>query len=319
MIYNEIENFPKQFAWSPEIMNAAALHEAKKFVVVGMGGSNLAAGLIKSLRPELDITIRRDYGLPIMNDEAKAETLFILSSYSGNTEEVLAALEIVRKEKLNAAVIAAGGKLLEAARAEGLPHIEIPEKNIQPRMAFGYSFLAHLKLFGLDELIYDARPLSADLNMPACKREGERIAEAVHGRIPLIYSSARNYGLAYNWKVRLNETGKTPAFINFLPELAHNELAGFDPALPDGLRNFCAVFLLDEDDDPRIMKKMTKISGVLEKSGVPSVFVLNNATEKLARIFSSILIADWTAYHIAKRYGVDPDAMTMIENFKKAV
>ncbi|MBI5742830.1 MAG: bifunctional phosphoglucose/phosphomannose isomerase, partial [Candidatus Niyogibacteria bacterium] len=110
---------------------------------------------------------------------------------------------------------------------------------------------------------------------------------------------------------------KTPAFINFLPELAHNELAGFDPALPEGLRNFCAVFLLDENDDSRVVKKMKKISSVLMNSGVPSVFVLNNAAEKLARLFSSILIADWTAHYIAKLYGVDPDAMTVIENFKK--
>ncbi|MBI5742391.1 MAG: hypothetical protein HZA25_00950, partial [Candidatus Niyogibacteria bacterium] len=196
-IHDQIENFPKQFKWLPEIMNAAALRQAQKFVVVGMGGSNLAAGLIKSLRPELDITIWRDYGLPNISDEEKQKTLFILSSYSGDTEEVLTALEIVQKEKLNAAVISAGGKLLEAARAEGLPHIEIPEKNIQPRMALGYSFLAHLKLFGFDDLIYDAQPLSADLNMLACQREGKRIAEAAYGRIPLVYSSAQNRGLAY--------------------------------------------------------------------------------------------------------------------------
>ena len=87
-----IRDFPKQFEYNPVIENEANLKRQDKFVVVGMGGSHLAADLLKAANPLLDIIIQKDYGLPDISDEELKNRLIIASSYSGNTEETIDAL-----------------------------------------------------------------------------------------------------------------------------------------------------------------------------------------------------------------------------------
>ncbi|MEK7619244.1 MAG: hypothetical protein AAB416_03340, partial [Patescibacteria group bacterium] len=89
MMHDAIKNFHQQFSYEPEIQNQKHLVKKVKFIVAGMGGSHLAAGLLNTGRPALDIMIHRDYGLPALSDEELLSRLVILSSYSGNTEEVI--------------------------------------------------------------------------------------------------------------------------------------------------------------------------------------------------------------------------------------
>ncbi|TSC59412.1 MAG: glucose/mannose-6-phosphate isomerase, partial [Parcubacteria group bacterium Gr01-1014_107] len=116
-----IINFAAQFKFEPEITNKEKLREAKSFVVGGMGGSNLATDILKSILPELDITSHRDYGLPESSKEKFEETLFIASSFSGDTEETLDFAREALSKKLNLAAVTKGGKLLEFAERNKLP------------------------------------------------------------------------------------------------------------------------------------------------------------------------------------------------------
>src|SRR3989344_8305519 len=88
-----IELFAEQFDYEPEIKNGGNFRLNEKLVVVGMGGSALAPGLVRVWKPETDIVIHKSYGLPAMSAEDLKKRLVILSSYSGNTEEVLEAYE----------------------------------------------------------------------------------------------------------------------------------------------------------------------------------------------------------------------------------
>ena len=166
-----------------------------------MGGSHLAADLLKILKPELDLSIHKDYGLP----KVKEGELVVLSSYSGNTEEVLDAYE--EAAGLNRAVITVGGKLLEKAKQDGVKYVQLPDLGLQPRDAW------HLNLQALYEL------LGEKLELPEIKPvEPLEIKE----RIPLIYTSNQYQALGYIWKINFNETCKIPAFDNVIPESDHN-------------------------------------------------------------------------------------------------
>jgi hypothetical protein len=72
-----------------------------------------------------------------------------------------------------------------------------------------------------------------------------------------------NLSLIYIWKIKLNETGKIPAFFNVLPELNHNEMTSFD--ITDSTRElgdkFHFLIIKDTKDKPKILKRME----VLEK------------------------------------------------------
>jgi len=101
------------------------------------------ADIIKARNPKAKIIVHKDYGLPNVSDEVLRGSLTILSSYSGNTEEVLAAFDECLEKKLNFAVICSGGKLMARAEKNDIPYIQIPPTGIQPRHALGFNLVAN--------------------------------------------------------------------------------------------------------------------------------------------------------------------------------
>src|SRR3989338_8353660 len=96
MTEESLLNFAQQFSTELEIGNEEEWQKYDRFLVAGMGGSALPAELFSSFRPELDLIIHRDYGLPSLPQERWRDRLVIASSYSGNTEETLSAFEEAR-------------------------------------------------------------------------------------------------------------------------------------------------------------------------------------------------------------------------------
>ena len=314
-----IRDFHTQFAWEPVVVNAERLKERSKFVVGGIGGSNLAAGLLASLRPQLNIVIHRDYGLPHLSD-AK-ERLWLASSYSGNTEETIDFAKFARKKGYAVATISVGGTLLKFAKKERLPHIVIPNTGIQPRSALGFSVLAIAKLIGREHILRELHRLSTMLKPESLRAKGEKLSRILKGKVPIICASTRNREVAYNWKIKFNETGKIPAFYNVFPELNHNEMTGFDviSATKALSRAFHFVFLTDIADHPKIQKRMSVCKKLYTDRNFSVTEVALKGGSTLERIFSSLLIADWTALHFSRTYGTEAEKVPMVEQFKRLI
>lgn len=259
-------------------------------IVVGMGGSHLAADLLKLLKPELDITVHKDYGLP----KVKENELVVLSSYSGNTEEVLDAYD--KASGFNRAVITTGGKLLEKAKLDNTKFILLPA-GLQPRDAI------HLCLGALYEL------LGEKLELPEIK-PNEPIE--IKDRIPLIYTSNQFQALGYIFKIKFNETGKIPAFNDVLPEADHNEINGFAK-----FNNFYGLFVTDENDHPQVVKRMVITAKLYNEIGIPTKFIQLDGIDMLHKIFNFLDLVNVTALATAKFYGLDPVAVPMVEKLKK--
>lgn len=315
-----IKNFNKQFSYEPKIENADALKKFGKFLIVGMGGSGLAGGLLKTWNPCLDIVLHNDYGLPALPEDYLKNCLIVANSYSGNTEEVISAFEEAGKKGYALAAIAAepGGKLLELAKKESVPFVAMPD-GIPPRSAIGYSFRALLALIGESGALKESGELAKSFNPSEFEEQGKKIAKLLRGKIPTIYASNKNAALAYNWKIRFNENSKSPAFSNLLPEVNHNEMAGFDggPEVKELSQKFHFIFLKDYSDDEKIIKRMDILAKLYQEKGLPVSIIDMNQNNIFERIFSSIILADWTSYYLAKEYGVDPEKTPMIEEFKR--
>jgi len=278
----------------------------------------LAAGLLKTIsRVALDIVIHKDYGLP----DVVEDRLLILSSYSGNTEEVVSAFEKGVENNLPIAVISTGGRLIELAKENSLPYIQIPDTGIQPRNALGYSLRALLKATGEEEILKETNELAATLDPSEYEVQGKALAEKLKDKVPVIYSSARNEALAYNWKIKFNETGKIPAFYNIFPELNHNEMTGFDvkDSTKELSQNFHFVILRDADDDPRVLKRMKVLEQMYRDRGLSVDVVGIEGGDKYHKVFTSLLMADWTAYYTAQMYDLDAGQVPMIEEFKRLI
>lgn len=316
-----ILNFNKQFEFEPVIHNLAQLGKFNKFIVAGMGGSHLAADLFKVWRPELDIIIHSDYGLPQIPDEELKSRLFIASSYSGNTEEVLEGLNQALAKGMAVILVSVGGKLIETAKAKTLPYILLPDTKIQPRAATGYSFLALLKAMGEETALKEAQNLFKTLDPKELEPHGEAIAKKLYGFVPVVYASARNTSIAQNWKIKFNENGKIPAFYNVLPELNHNEMTGFDAQgkTRSLSEKFYFIFLQDKSDHPQIQKRMQVLNKLYSDRGLQAQIIDISNENTFIKIFSSLVLGDWASYYTALNYNVDPEPVPMVEEFKRLI
>lgn len=321
MIEKIIAEFNKQFEFKPEVVNGERLPRFRKVVVGGMGGSHLAADILKQALSRPPLIVHSSYGLPVIAEEEKAETLFIAASYSGNTEETFDFAEAALEPGFNLAAVTVGGKLLEFAQKNNLPYIELPKPLIPPRMAGGFMTLALSKLIGDEKILFELGELSRRLNPLALEDEGQRLAERLLGRLPVIYSSAANGSIALNWKIRFNETAQIPAFFNVFPEVNHNEMAGFEVQgrSRELVDRFHFIFLFDKNDHPRIAKRMAITKKIFDSQRLLTTEIVLEGGTVLERVFNSIILADWTAYFVAGLYGTNPDRLDFIENFKKSI
>jgi glucose/mannose-6-phosphate isomerase len=197
----------------------------------------------------------------------------------------------------------------------------MPDFHCQPRIALGLSLRAMLAVTGEKHLLAETTDLLSQLHPSREEPHGRELAKRIHGGVPVVYASARNSAMAMNWKIKLNETGKIPAFSNVVPEMNHNEMTGFDAkakTLPLA-RNFRFIFLKDADDDRRVTKRMSVVERLFRDRGLASEVVLMQGKTRIQKLFNTLILGDWTAYYTAKLYDVEPEQVPMVEEFKRLV
>jgi len=318
MMRDVILNFAKQFTFRPVIENKKRLKKPKQLIIAGMGGSALAGDILKSRCRSLPIVVHRNYGLPPMDYKILKQYLVIVSSYSGNTEEAIDVFKTALKKRIPLAVLTTGGTLLTLAQQSNVPYVQLPSTGIQPRSASGYSFMGLVALLQDKKLLAEAEALSVTLKPARYKRKGKTLSGNIKGKIPVIYASQANEAVAYNWKIKFNETGKIPAFYNVFPELNHNEMTGFDvkQTTEKLSRLFCFIFLKDKKDPKRIQRRMEILEKIYKARGLPLETVAIEGATPFDGIFSSLVLSDWTAYYTAEGYNFDPEHVPMVEEFK---
>lgn len=315
-----IKNFPNQLRFKPIIENKKKLAKKKKFILSGMGGSHLAGDILKIWKPDLDLIIHHNYGLPEVSGSLK-NYLIIVSSYSGNTEEAIETFHIALKKKLSIACISVGGQLLELAKKHKKPYIQLPDTGIEPRSALGFSTVALLALMGENKTLLEISKSADSMHVEELQKNGEALAKRVINSVPLIYSSEKNGPIAYNWKIRFNETGKIPAFCNTFPELNHNEVVGFSGGenTKNLTKGFYFLFLKDKKDHPRVTLRMDVLKGIFEEKGFTVEELQLEGKNVWEKIFISLSVADWASFYTSTQYGLDPKRVEIIEKFKETI
>lgn len=321
MMSDAITQFATQFSYEPEIINAHKRAEHTKYILVGMGGSHLAADLLTVIDPSTSLYVHTDYGLPALPKEQLKQHTIIASSYSGNTEEVVMAYDQAKEMGLDVVVIAVGGKLIEKAKADEVAYIALPDTGIQPRSALGFSLLALCAMMDRSDILTKAHEFGQTFDSALLEQHGKNLAQTLKDHVPVIYTSQQNQAIAYNWKIKLNETGKVPAFYNVLPELNHNEMTGFD--VKEGSahlsQSFHFLMLKDKEDHPKVQKRMEVLASLYKDRNLPVTMMDISHDNPFEKIFTSLVIADWLAVHTADMYGLESEQVPMVEEFKKLI
>lgn len=323
-----ILNSPRQLKWV--LNNWKELNLGRIFsnvIVCGMGGSAWPMEFVinyLSNNPDIKLKdipffVHRNYGLPVT---AAKDSFLIFSSYSGDTEETLTAYAETVKSGLNGVVITSGGNLEKLAIKNNTPLIKIPGPSIPSRYATGYIVGFLLKLLSDNEIIKDvsrelvktSEYLERILSDGKLEKQGIKLAKKFKNKIPLICSSV-NYKIAAKvWKIKFNENSKIHAFWNYIPELNHNELAGFSK--PNAHR-FFVLILRDNKDNKSILKVTNITAGLLREQGIPFEFIEMTGNNFFDKVFSAVLLGDWVSYYLALKQKIDPWAVNIINEYKK--
>jgi glucose/mannose-6-phosphate isomerase len=297
-------------------------------VVAGMGGSALAALLVKSwLKSELMLPIEvvRTYDLPHYVNQ---NTLVIASSYSGNTEETLSCLDQAEQKGAHMAIIASGGELINRAKASKIPYSSLPT-NLQPRMAVIYNLRALIALLAgfniissskLDEIAKQADWLQAESakwgsEVATADNYAKQLALQAVGKTAVFYGGSLTSPVAYKWKISWNENAKNVAFWNEFPEFNHNEFIGWTSHPVE--KPFAIFDIVSNLEHPQILKRFEVsdrlLSGMRPKS---TVIKLAGETAIKQMLWGSIL-ADFVSIYVAILNGVDPTPVQLIEKLKQ--
>jgi glucose/mannose-6-phosphate isomerase len=326
-----ILNFPTQSAEAVAIGNAAAIRlntkDIRQIVITGLGGSAIGGDLLRAYLAEscpVPVIVNRHYYFP---QYVGRQTLVIISSYSGNTEETVSAYKNAIQRKAKIFCITSGGEVERIAKKHKHPFIKIPG-GFPPRAALGYSFFPTLIALSKMGFIKDqtkeiretlallARLSERYSDYAAADNTAVNIAGTLHGKLPLVYSAADKFDTVNTrWRGQISENAKTLAFGHVFPELNHNEIVGWE-VLPDMMKKIHVVILRDRDDYKRIQLRMDVTKGIIGDLAGGITEVYSEGKSLLARMFSLLYLADWVSFYLAMLNGVDPSPVKKIDFLK---
>jgi glucose/mannose-6-phosphate isomerase len=299
-------------------------------VVLGMGGSGISGDVVQALiEPRLQLPWRTIKSYGPLPDWVGRNSLVVAVSYSGGTEETLAAFEDAHTKGARMVAISSGGPLADVAANSGTTHVRIPG-GFQPRASLGFLSLPLLAVLVEMGLVPDLQGdvdeavgvLSSIANrchrkVPLVDNPAKQLAVRLYERVAVIYGGFGPGAVAaYRFKCDLNEYGKVPAFANLIPELNHNEIVGWSGLRDLTSKQFTLVLLRDSVEHPRVSLRFEVTEQLVRDAAADVVTVESEGKGALCRLFSLILVTQLTAIYVGLSGGVDPGPVTVIEDLK---
>lgn len=318
----------KQEKFKCEILNRENDHRPiYNIVLAGMGGSALAALLVKKwLKGDLPLPfeIFRSYNLP---EYVGPNTLVILSSYSGNTEETISSLNEAIAKGAQIAIISSGGKLIEIANKNQICYALLPP-GLQPRMAVIYDLRVLVELLinfnmlpedKLDEIAYKSDWIKAEsanwaADVPTEKNYAKQLALSAAGKTAVFYGGTLTAPVAYKWKISWNENAKNMAFWNELPEFSHNEFIGWTSHSVD--KPFAVFDIVSSFEHPQILKRFKATDRLLEGQRPKSTVINLVGNYPIDQLLWGSILADVVSIYLAILNDVNPMPVPLIEKLK---
>jgi len=299
--------------------------EITNIVVSGMGGSAWPAEYLMTWpHVSLPMEINRLYTASSYVNE---KTLFIASSYSGNTEETLSALDDAMAKNAQIVIMASGGKLMEIAKEKGFALYQIPS-GAQPRMCSFYFIaalmqllepLGYIKSGSTQELGEVANWLKTKISewsptIPTSANLAKKIAMELVGKAVIVYSGPLTAPAAHKWKICISETAKNLSWWNQYSELNHNEMTGWTGQPLQ--KPFAVVEIRSSLENDRIKKRFELSERMLSGRRPTPQIVSPEGDSAAQQLFWASALGDFVSIYLALLNNVDPSPVDFQENFK---
>ena len=319
-----ISRFTAQLREAIQIADNASVNhgqeEIHNILVAGMGGSGIGGDFLASfVRKEckVPILVNKRYDIPAFVDK---NTLAICNSYSGNTEETLAALDKIEQTGAKIVCVASGGKMIEMAVQKNYDYILVPENWASPRACLGYSVVQQIciltKLKLIDESTMDqfrSIPDFLDSESDVIKKEAKEIAGKLLKKIPVVYIEDSLEPVALRFRQQINENSKTLCWHNVIPEMNHNELVGWK----EKNDNIAVIFFRNKADFTRNKIRFDINQEIISKLCDTVIEVYSKGISLLERSFYFIHLGDWISFYLSQMNGVDSIEVDVIDYLKE--
>lgn len=328
-MWGKLVDFPRQWseaiALTEETDWAIEPQRVRNICLAGMGGSAIGGDLIRTYTAgstRFPFVVNRHYEVPGWVDR---HTLFIASSYSGNTEETLAAMGEAVSRGAQVVAITSGGRLLVEASREGYGYVKIPG-GLPPRSALAYSFVPLFRLFHtlgcIDEpqqvLERTGRMLGEQVQQLSDPENSRalQIARKLLDTLPVIYTGPGLLeSVGMRWRCQFEENSKLLSYGNTVPEMNHNEIVGWEQVAH--LTGRISVLILeDEQEHEKVRQRMEIVREMVDGLAVYVTKLRTSGESRLSRQFSLVQLGDWVSLYLALINSVDPTPIAKIDLLK---
>lgn len=320
-----VDNFSKQLSEALQIGRNSKIQPSKNsiqnIVISGLGGSGIGGSIVSQLveaECSAPITIIKGYFLPAFVGK---NTLLIISSYSGNTEETLNAMQMGIEKGAQIVAITSGGKVEEICQKNGFDFIKVPA-GFPPRSCLGYSLTQLffiLKSFGLIKLDFENALEKSILKLENFKSEiqdkAKHLATFLENKMPVIYCEDRFEAVAVRFRQQINENSKVLCWHHVIPEMNHNELVGWTSKN----ENLAVVIFRNESDYFRNNARIEINKTVIEKYTSNLIEIYSEGETDLERAIYLIHLGDWASCYLADLRGVDAVEINVINHLKNSL
>jgi glucose/mannose-6-phosphate isomerase len=331
----EIDGLPDQLerAWAlgqSLPLPASAGGSFSSAVIAGMGGSAIGGDLLKDWardKLKVPIEVSREYSLPAY---AGKNTLVLVTSYSGETEESLSAFLDATKRKCETVCISSGGALQEFSEKLGVPHLRVPV-GMAPRATLPYLFMplpVVLEKLGLvsdvahefSAVISALKQVSAanSPEVPLKDNFAKSLATSVCGTVPVVYGFGFYRAVARRLKTQFNENSKLPAKWEVFSELNHNEIVGWEQH-GKLTKNFSVLFVRDKAEPVEFRSRIEATKTLVQPAVSKLLEVWAQGETELAKMLSTICTGDFTSVYLALLRKIDPTPVKTIASLKTQV
>jgi glucose/mannose-6-phosphate isomerase len=298
-------------------------------LVMGMGGSGIAGDVLAAVAGPVcpvPIVVHKDYELPGF---VGSDTLLLAVSASGGTEETIELATEAVHAGARLVAVSQGGALAELAERAGAPHVPVPADIVMPRTGVGALAVPLLLVLEQLGLCPGAREGVGAATVQLAQRRdaldrpanlAANLARAIGRTIPLVYGGgAVGAVAAQRWKAQCNENAKVPAFANRVPELCHNEVAGWGQHGDVTRQVLTLVELRHDFEHPQIGRRFELVNELVEEV-VGSIHRVDAEGDgALAQLFDLVLVGDMVSLHLAFDAGVDPGPIPALEHVKQGL
>lgn len=287
-------------------------------VICGMGGSGIGGKIVAQWIADtclVPINFVQDYTLPAYVGQ---NTLVIGSSYSGNTEETLFALDEANQRKASIIGICSGGELANFCQKHSFPCVIVPGGN-PPRTALAFSLVQLSNIFLqmgfahtaiLEELAAGMQLIEQEYSK--IRQEAKNVAEQLQNRTIAVYAGANYEGVSVRAKQQINENSKELCWQHVIPEMNHNELVGWG----GGDSRYACLFIQTNDLSERNQKRF-EISVDRTKSKTDKVVIISaKGNSQVEKSIYLIHLIDWISFYLSELKNGDSMEIEIIDYLK---